>query len=115
LLSFAAFRFHGLGCGEFPVSVGLGTQGARMQFTTFPDRCTTGDTWHGQYLFRGEFLGFHSSMMQPSTAERMLNNAQFLHNSPQKSIKNELGNIFPIPSKRDHLWSPDSEKLSKRV
>jgi hypothetical protein len=31
-----------------------------MQFTRFPDRCTTGGTTHGVYLLQSEFLGFHS-------------------------------------------------------
>jgi hypothetical protein len=33
--------FDGLGCGESPISVWLGTRGARMQFANFPDRRTT--------------------------------------------------------------------------
>ena len=46
-LSLAGFHFHGLGGGEFPVSVGLGARGARMQFTNFPDRSATSNTRHG--------------------------------------------------------------------
>ncbi len=46
-LSLAGLRFHDLGCGEFPISVWLGAQGTGMQFTSFPDRCTTGITRHG--------------------------------------------------------------------
>ena len=66
LLSFAGFRFHSLGCGEFPVSVWLGARGTRMQFASFPDRSTTSSTRHGQYLFRGEFFGLHHHIMQLS-------------------------------------------------
>jgi len=29
LLPFAELRFHGLGCGKFPISVWLGAQGTR--------------------------------------------------------------------------------------
>jgi hypothetical protein len=47
LLSFTGLRFYGLGCGEFPISVGLVAQGTRMQFTSFLGRCTTSRTRHG--------------------------------------------------------------------
>ena len=47
LLSFALASFHGLGCGKFPISVRLGTQGTRMQFASFLGRCTTSRTRHG--------------------------------------------------------------------
>jgi len=70
LLSFAGLRFHDLGCGKFPISVWLGAQGTRMQFTSFLGRCTTSRTRHGEYLFQGEVLGFHYHMMQGSTAEK---------------------------------------------
>ncbi len=46
-LSLAGLRFHDLGRGKFPIPVGLGAQGTRVQFTSFPDRCTTGSTRHG--------------------------------------------------------------------
>jgi hypothetical protein len=46
-LSFAELRFHGLGCGKFAISVGLGAQGTRMQFASFLGRCTTSRTRHG--------------------------------------------------------------------
>jgi hypothetical protein len=67
-LSFAGLRFHGLSCGKFPISMWLGAQGARMQFTSFLGRRTTSRTRHGEYLFQREFLGFHYHMMQRSTA-----------------------------------------------
>ncbi len=69
-VSFAGLRFHDLGCGKFPISVWLGAQGARMQFTSFLGRCTTSRTRHGEYLFQGEVLGFHYHMMQGSIAEK---------------------------------------------
>jgi len=47
LLSSAGASFHGLGCRKFPISVGLGARGTRVQFTNFPDRCTTSSTGHG--------------------------------------------------------------------
>jgi hypothetical protein len=59
LLSFSGLHFHGLGYGKFPVSVWLGAQGTRMQFTSFLGRCTASRTRHGEYLFSGEFFGFH--------------------------------------------------------
>jgi hypothetical protein len=46
LLSFAGF-FHGFGCGEFSVPVGLAARCAGMQFANFPDCCTTSVTRHG--------------------------------------------------------------------
>jgi hypothetical protein len=39
--------FHGVGCGEFTVPMGLGAQCTCMQFTTFSDGCTTSRTRHG--------------------------------------------------------------------
>ncbi len=45
--SLAGLRFHVLGCGKLPVPVRLGARGTRMQFTNFPDRCTTSVTRHG--------------------------------------------------------------------
>jgi hypothetical protein len=71
--------FHGLGCGKFPISVRLGAQGARKQCTSFPDRRTASRTRHGEYLFPGEFPGFHSHMMQRSKPGKMLNIAHFQH------------------------------------
>jgi hypothetical protein len=47
LLSFAGLRFHGLGCGKFPISVWLGAQGIRLQFTDFRGLCTTSWARHG--------------------------------------------------------------------
>ena len=64
----AELRFHGLGCGKFPISVWLGAQTTRMQFTSFLGRCTTSRTGHGEYLFQGEVLSFHHHMMRRSTA-----------------------------------------------
>ena len=46
-LSFAGLRFHGLGCGKFPISVWLGARGTRMQFTSLLDRRTTSRARHG--------------------------------------------------------------------
>jgi hypothetical protein len=68
LLSFAGLRFHGVGCGEFPISVWLGAPGTRLQFTSFLGRCTTRRTRHGYYLFQSEFLGFHRNIVQFSKA-----------------------------------------------
>jgi hypothetical protein len=79
LLSFAGLHFQGLGCGKFPVSVWLGAQGTRMQFTSFLGRCTARRTRHGEYLFPGEFFGFHRDIMQRSPAGKMLNIAHFQH------------------------------------
>ena len=72
-----ALRFRGLGCGKFSISVWLGAQGTCVQFTSLSDRCATGITGHGQYLFRSEFLGLHNRIMQLATAGKMLNIAQF--------------------------------------
>ena len=47
LIEFAALHFHGLGSGKFPISVWLEAQGTRMQFASFPGRCTTSRTRHG--------------------------------------------------------------------
>ena len=47
LLSFARFRFHGLGGGKFPISVWLGAQGTRVQFTSLVLGRTTGRTGYG--------------------------------------------------------------------
>jgi hypothetical protein len=38
----------------------LKAESTRMQFTRFPDRCTTGGATHGVHLLQREFLGFHS-------------------------------------------------------
>ena len=62
--TFAGLRFHGLGCGKFPISVWLVAQGTSMQFTSFLGRCTTSRIRHGEYLFQGEFLGFHHRIVQ---------------------------------------------------
>jgi len=80
LLPFAGLQFRGLGCGQFPIPVRLGAGGAGMQFTRFLGRCTTSSTRHGQYLFRGEFPGFHNHIMQQFAAGKMLNIAQHLLN-----------------------------------
>jgi hypothetical protein len=47
LLSFARLRFHGLGGGKFPISVWLGAQGTRVQFTSLVLGRTTGRTGYG--------------------------------------------------------------------
>jgi hypothetical protein len=73
----AALRFNGLGGVEFAISVWPAAQSTCMQFASFPRRCSTSRTGHGYYLCRGEFLGFHHNMMQPSTAGKMLNTAHF--------------------------------------
>jgi len=44
LLSFARLRFHGLGGGKFPISVWLGAQGTRVQFTSLLAGCSTSRT-----------------------------------------------------------------------
>jgi hypothetical protein len=58
-LSIALASFHGLGCGKFPIPVWLGALGARVQFTSFLDRCATSRTGHGECLFQREFLALH--------------------------------------------------------
>ena len=60
LLSLVEFRFHGIGRGEFSVPVWLSPRSTCVQFTSFPDSRTASSTAHGQYLFRGELLGFHT-------------------------------------------------------
>jgi len=60
-LSFGGLRFHGLGCGKFPIPVWLGAQGAGMQFASFLGCCTTSWARHGQYLLAGEFFGLHET------------------------------------------------------
>jgi len=47
LLSLARLRFDGLGGGKFPVSVWLGAQGSRVQFTSLFVGCTTSRTRYG--------------------------------------------------------------------
>ena len=61
---FAGFCFHGLGCGEFPVSVWLRARGTRMQFTNFADRSTTSSARHGQCLFQGEVFALHHHIIE---------------------------------------------------
>ncbi len=46
-LSFADFFFRGLGCEKLPIPVRLGALGSRVQFTSFPDRCTTSIARYG--------------------------------------------------------------------
>ena len=70
LLSLVEFRFHGIGRGEFSVPVWLSPRSTCVQFTSFPDSRTASRTAHGQYLSRGELLGFHTYMMQRSTSEK---------------------------------------------
>jgi len=60
LLSLDEFRLHGLGRGEFSVPVWLSTGSTCVQFTSFPDSRAASSTAHGQYLSRGEVLGFHT-------------------------------------------------------
>ena len=64
-LSFAGVRFHGLGCGKFPVSVWLGARGARIQLARLLGGGATGRTKHREDLFHREFLGFHIPIMHP--------------------------------------------------
>ncbi len=47
LLSFAQLRFHSLGGGKFPISVGLGAQSTRVQFASLLLGCTTSRTRYG--------------------------------------------------------------------
>jgi hypothetical protein len=61
-LSFVALRFQSVRCGNFPIPMWLKAEGARMQFTRFPGRCTTGGTTHGVYLLHGDF-GSHSAFV----------------------------------------------------
>lgn len=70
LLVVCRFRFYRLGCREFPVSMWLGARSTRMQFTDFPNRCTTSNTRHGQYLFRREFPSLHPNIMQLSEPQK---------------------------------------------
>jgi hypothetical protein len=56
----------GLGGGEFAIAVWLGARGTGMEFTDFPDCGTTGGTRNREYLFGGEFFGFHHHIMQRS-------------------------------------------------
>jgi CRP/FNR family transcriptional regulator, cyclic AMP receptor protein len=79
LLSFAGLHFHGLGCGKFPVSVWLGAQGTRMQFTSFLGRCTQVGQGTEGICFRVSALGFHRDIMQRSPAGKVLNTAHFQH------------------------------------
>jgi hypothetical protein len=76
-LSLAEIRFRGFGCGKFPVSVGLGARGTRVQLARFLGRCATSRTRHGKYLFQREFLGFHHLMMPIFGSLKMLNSAHF--------------------------------------
>ncbi len=78
-LSVAAFLFHGLSCGEFPISVGLGARGPGMKFTHFPDRCSASSTRYSQNLLWSEFLGFHRHRMQRCTSRKMYRNAHVRH------------------------------------
>ena len=115
LLSFAALRFHGLGCGKSPISVGLCAQGARMQFTSFADRCATSRTRYGRYLLGREFLGFHDRIMHRPT----------VRNCSLLLILNTLANrqdfilepaaFFSTLSKSEHLGNPHSERIFKGV
>ena len=52
-LLFVKSCIHGVGGGEFPVSVWL-------------DPCATCRTRHGQYLFRSEFFALHRDIMPRS-------------------------------------------------
>ncbi len=70
LLSLVEFRFHGIDRGEFSVPVWLSPRSTCVQFTSFPDSRTASSTAHGQYLFRGELLGFHTYIIQRSTSEK---------------------------------------------
>ena len=50
-----------------------------MRFTSFLGRCTTSRIRHGEYLFQGEFLGFHSDIIATVPRLEMLNIAHFQH------------------------------------
>jgi hypothetical protein len=99
LLSFAGLHFHGLGCGRFPVSVWLGAQGTRMQFTSFLGRCTASRTRHGEYLFPGEFFGFYRYITQRSPAGKML----IFNTLAKAGLHSARQRFLSILSKSDHL------------
>ena len=111
--------FHGLGCGEFPISVWLGARGARMQFANFPDRRTTSNTRHGQYLFRGELLGFHASYDATLRPEEMLNIAHLSTLTTRKVSTRKVffgtHHFFKFRAKVTIFGGPGSEKTLKSV
>ena len=83
----ALASFHGLGCGKFPIPVWLGALGARVQFTSFLDRCATSRTRHGEYLFQRKFLAFHyHHIMERSEAEICSILLIFEHSKRQVSL-----------------------------
>ena len=102
LLSLARLHFHGLGCRKLPVSVWLGAQGTRMQFTSLLCRCTASGTRYGEYLLPGEFLCFHRDIMQRSPAGKMLNIAHFQHIS-QAQASPVPPAVFIDLSKSEHF------------
>ena len=60
----SGFCFHSFGSGELPIPVWFGARRARVQFTNFPDGCTTCSARHEQYLLRRKFFGFHQSIVR---------------------------------------------------
>jgi hypothetical protein len=95
-------RFRGLRCGKSSIPVWLGAQGAGVQFTSLADRCATGITGPGQYLFPSEFFGLHNRIMQHSTAGGC--SILLIFNTLAKASGTGLGQpgIFLIVSKSEH-------------